>query len=144
MWKLKTFKELSTSELEQIYRLRQSVFIVEQESYFNDIDGNDYDAIHLFNTEDNEIWAYCRIIEYEDQINFGRICVKKDKRGNGNGRLLLNKVLEVINQVSEYKNIHIMAMGYLADFYISYGFKPVSDTYIIDQHPHIDMILYKN
>lgn len=144
MWKLKTFKELSTSELEQIYRLRQSVFIVEQESYFNDIDGNDYDAIHLFNSEDNEIWTYCRIIEYEDKINFGRVCVKKNKRGNGNGRLLLNKVLEIINQISECKNIHIMAMSYLADFYISYGFKAVSDTYIIDQHPHIDMILYKS
>lgn len=70
--------------------------------------------------------------------------LKKDKRGNGNGHLLLNKVLDLISQISECKNIHTMAMSYLAYLFISYEFKPVSDTYIVDQHPHIDMILYKN
>lgn len=143
MWKLKSFEELSPKELEQIFRLRQSIFIVEQKSYFNDIDGNDYDAHHLFNITDGEIWAYCRIIEYKHKIIFGRVSVCKNKRGNGNGRLLLKKVLEIIYKDFESKNIHIMAMSYLTDFYESFGFKSVSDIYIIDQHPHIDMVLYR-
>lgn len=143
MWVLKTFKDLSTEELEQIFRLRQSIFIVEQKSYFNDIDGNDCKALHLFNLKDDEISAYCRIIEYDDKIVFGRVAVHKDSRGNGNGRLLLDKVLEVININCGRKDIHIMAMSYLTDFYKSYGFKPISNIYIIDQHPHIDMILYR-
>lgn len=143
MWHLKSFNELSTTELEQIFRLRQSIFIVEQKSFFNDIDGKDYEALHLFNEEDEEIWAYSRILEYEEHVVFGRVTVKQDKRGNGNGKKLLDKVFEVLNQNYPYKNIHILAMSYLKSFYESYGFKAVSDEYIIDQHPHIDMIYYR-
>jgi len=144
MWFLKTFNELSNTELEQIFRLRQSIFIVEQESYFKDIDGKDYEDIHLFNKEDNEIWAYSRILKYDDYVVFGRVTVRQDKRGNGNGRKLLNKIFEVLDQKFPNKNIHILAMSYLKSFYESYGFKAVSDEYIVDQHPHVDMINYRN
>lgn len=143
MWHLKTFNQLKNSELEQIFRLRQSIFIVEQKSYFDDIDGLDYNALHLFNTDNDVVWAYCRILEYDDKVKFGRITVKKERRGNGSGRKLLDKVIEVIYENYPNKDIHIMAMSYLQDFYESYGFKPVSEVYIIDQHPHLDMILYR-
>src|SRR5699024_4678047 len=144
MWHLKSFNELSTTELEQIFRLRQSIFIVEQKSFFNDIDGKDYEALHLFNEEDEEIWAYSRIHNYDNIVKFGRVTVKKEHRGNGNGRMLITKVLETINEKFPDKDIHIMAMSYLKEFYESFGFQSTSDVYIIDQHPHIDMILYKN
>lgn len=144
MWHYKSFKELSTIELEQIFRLRQSIFIVEQKSYFNDIDGNDYDAFHLYQEENGEIWAYSRIHNYDNIVKFGRVTVKKEHRGNGNGRMLITKVLETINEKFPDKDIHIMAMSYLKEFYESFGFQSTSDVYIIDQHPHIDMILYKN
>ena len=144
MWHLKNFDELSTRELEQIYRLRESIFIVEQKSYFNDIDGKDYDALHLFNkNEKEEIWCYSRILNNNAFVVFGRITVAKHKRGNGNGRKLLNKVFEVIDKKYPSKDIHILAMSYLKSFYESYGFKAVSEEYIVDQHPHIDMIYYR-
>jgi len=143
MWYLKSFNELSTTELEQIFRLRQSIFIVEQESFFQDIDGNDYSSYHLFNKENDEIWAYSRILEYDSYVAFGRVTVKKEKRGDGNGRKLLDKTFEVINKYYPHKNIHILAMSYLKSFYESYGFKAVSDEYIVDQHPHLDMIFYR-
>ena len=81
MWHYKNFKELSTIELEQIFRLRQSIFIVEQKSYFNDIDGNDYDAFHLYQEENGEIWAYTRIHNYDNIVKFSRVTVKKEHRG---------------------------------------------------------------
>src|SRR5699024_4219863 len=143
MWHLKTFDELSSIELEQIFRLRESIFIVEQQSYFNDIDGKDYKALHLFKKDNDEIWAYCRILDFKDYVTFGRITVKKNKRGNGSGRQLLDKVFEVLNEKHPYKDIHILAMSYLKSFYESYGFETVSDEYIVDQHPHIDMIFYR-
>ena len=144
MWHLKSFDQLSTKELEQIFRLRESIFIVEQKSYFNDIDGKDYDALHLFNKDENdEIWSYSRILDYNDYVSFGRITVAKHKRGNGNGRKLIDKVFEVLNERNPTKNIHILAMSYLKPFYESYGFVPVSEEYIVDQHPHIDMVFYR-
>lgn len=144
MWYLKTFDQLSTKELEQIFRLRESIFIVEQKSYFNDIDGRDYDALHLFNKDANdEIWSYSRILEFTDYVVFGRITVAKHKRGNGSGRKLIDKVFEVLNERYPTKDIHILAMSYLQNFYESYGFKPVSEEYVVDQHPHIDMVFYR-
>ncbi|CAD2078916.1 GNAT family N-acetyltransferase [Jeotgalicoccus meleagridis] len=144
MWHLKSFDELSNSELEQIFRLREAIFIVEQKSYFNDIDGKDYNALHLFNKdESNNIWAYSRILNYTDYVSFGRVTVQQTKRGNGNGRKLLDKVFDVINEKYPDKDIRILAMSYLRSFYESYGFKAVSEEYIVDQHPHIDMIYFR-
>ena len=42
------------------------------------------------------------------------------------------------------KDIHIIAMSYLKEFFESFGFQSTSDVYIIDHHPHIDMTLYKS
>lgn len=143
MWHCKSFEKLTIYELEQIFRLRQSIFIVEQKSYFNDIDGNDYEALHLYKEEKGVIWAYSRIHNYDDIVKFGRVTVKKEHRGNGNGRMLITKVLETINEKFPDKDIHIMAMSYLKEFYESFGFQSTSDVYIIDQHPHEDMVLYR-
>ncbi|AKG73429.1 GNAT family N-acetyltransferase [Salinicoccus halodurans] len=141
MWQTKKFNELSLSEIEQIFRLRQSIFIIEQQSYFADIDGKDTEAIHIFNKENNIIWAYCRILIYDEKVILGRVTVHSDKRGNGNGRELLNTALKYLKENYPDKFVQIVAMSYLKDFYKSYGFKSISEVYIMDDHPHEDMIL---
>ncbi|EKN40815.1 acetyltransferase, partial [Clostridium botulinum CFSAN001627] len=40
-WKLKKFKELSVEEMYEILRVRDQVFIVEQECPYQDIDSKD-------------------------------------------------------------------------------------------------------
>lgn len=144
MWFQKKYNNLTIEELEQIFRIRQSIFIIEQRSFFEDIDGHDKDAIHIFNKEENDIWAYVRLLIYDDKIILGRVTVKKEKRKNGNGRLLLNEALSYINKHYPNKNIEIVAMSYLRDFYKSLGFKTISDVYYMDDHPHEDMLLAKN
>lgn len=144
MWFHKRYNELTMDELEQIFRLRQSIFILEQESFFEDIDGNDKDAIHIFKKQENELWAYVRLLIYDDKIILGRVTVKKEYRKNGNGRLLLNEAITYIDKHFHNKNIEIVAMSYLRDFYKSLGFKSVSDIYYMDNHPHEDMLLAKN
>lgn len=141
MWQTKKFNELSLSEIEQIFRLRQSIFIIEQQSYFADIDGKDTEAIHIFNKENNIIWAYCRILIFDEKVILGRVTVHNDKRGNGSGRELLNTALKYLKENYPDKFVQIVAMSYLKDFYKSYGFKSISEVYIMDDHPHEDMIL---
>lgn len=143
MWQISTFNELELTDLEQILRLRQSIFIVEQQSSFEDIDGNDPRAIHIFNKDDNgQIWAYCRIL-IDDVITLGRVTVNPEKRGNGSGRNLLNFALEFLDTEYPSKNIEIVAMSYLRDFYKSFGFKTVSEVYIMDHAEHEDMLLIR-
>lgn len=143
MWNIKIFDELELTDLEQILRLRQSIFIVEQQSSFEDIDGNDQRAIHLFNKVNGQIWAYCRLL-VDDVITLGRVTVNPSKRGHGSGRKLLNYALEYIDTEYPGVDIEIVAMSYLRDFYRSLGFITISDIYIMDNDEHEDMILKKS
>src|SRR5699024_4526597 len=124
-----------------ILRLRQSIFIIEQKSYFEDIDGNDDRATHIFNKQDGIVWAYVRILIYDDYVILGRVTVDESFRGNGSGRKLLDYALNYLEETYPNKDVHIVAMSYLRKFYHSLGFKTVSDVYILDDDPHEDMIL---
>lgn len=45
---IKSFEELTKRELYEILRVRSEVFVVEQECVYQDLDGLDYDSIHIF------------------------------------------------------------------------------------------------
>lgn len=144
MWYIRKYCELELHELEQIFQLRQSIFLIEQESFFKDIDGKDAEAIHLFRKIDDRIVAYSRIINFSDKVTLARVTVNINHRGNGAGRNLVEKGLSVIEDMFPGKDIHIIAMSYLREFYTSFGFETVSDVYIMDNHEHEDMILYRS
>ena len=45
---IKHFNELTTEELMEIYKLRNAVFVVEQNCIYQDIDGLDPYAYHVY------------------------------------------------------------------------------------------------
>ena len=50
---IKTFSELSATELYEILRLREAVFIVEQNCPYPEADGKDPDAVHFWYSGEN-------------------------------------------------------------------------------------------
>lgn len=144
-WIIKTFNELTTDELYKILQLRNEVFIVEQECPYQDIDGKDNESYHIFLKKDNEVIAYSRIlkkgISYE-QASIGRVIVKKDYRGGNIAKDMLLKSISFIENSLHEKEIKIQAQAYLDKFYSSLGFEKISDVYLEDNIPHMDM-LYK-
>ena len=140
MWYVKNYNELELDELEQILGLRQDIFILEQESFFRDIDGKDKDSMHLFKKTDSIIRAYCRM-EVGDKVLISRVVVNPKYRGNGMGRELFKYAVDYAREQYPEKQIQIIAMAYLLEFYESYGFKVISDEYDIAGHNHIDMVL---
>ncbi|NFD28731.1 GNAT family N-acetyltransferase [Clostridium botulinum] len=146
-WKLKKFKELSVEEMYEILRVRDQVFIVEQECPYQDIDSKDKNAYHLFAHDNDAIIAYLRILEKSvsyDEISIGRVLISKDYRGKGLARELMLKAIEFIENNMNEKEIKISAQAYLLDFYRSLGFNEVSEVYLEDNIPHIDMLYKKN
>ena len=145
-WFLKTFNELSIRELYRILKARNEVFIVEQRCYYLDCDGNDEKAYHLFCKEDNEIIAYLRILEEGvtfDAVSIGRVMVDKKYRGKGLAKDIMLRAIDVIHNSLHGTEIKISAQVYLLDFYQSLGFIKISDGYLEDGIPHIDMQLTK-
>lgn len=60
--KIKKFEKLSTNELYGILQLRSEVFVVEQDCAYQDIDGKDLHAYHLFVEDGGNIVAVLRIL----------------------------------------------------------------------------------
>lgn len=146
-WKFSPFGELSAKELYEILRLRQQVFIVEQQCVYQDCDGQDLDAHHLRGyhkvaNEDKPV-AYLRIIFPSAGKNFssiGRVVIHPDFRGKGLARELMSHALKVIEEINPKQDISISAQQYLVKFYQSLNFHLSSDGYMEDGIPHIQMI----
>lgn len=142
-WKIKSFDELTTKELYKILKIRGEVFVVEQTCPYLDPDGKDEKCWHLYAEEDGQMVAYARILakglSYEE-MSIGRVLVKEECRKKGIARKLVQRAMDFITGTLGENEIKIGAQAYLIDFYKSLGFEPVSEVYLEDDIPHIDML----
>ncbi|MFA9558586.1 GNAT family N-acetyltransferase [Evansella sp. AB-rgal1] len=144
-WNIKTFEQLSNQELYNILKERVNIFVVEQECPYPEIDSKDQLAYHLFKEEDGDVLAYARIFkggDYYEEASIGRVIVIKEARATGLGRELLQEAINFLHNELEETSIKIQAQDYLRKFYGSFGFVPISEVYLEDGIPHLDM-LYK-
>ncbi|MCQ6337470.1 MULTISPECIES: GNAT family N-acetyltransferase [Bacillus cereus group] len=145
-WNLKKFDELTNIELYNLLKERTLVFVVEQNCPYPEVDGKDPFSYHLFKDNNGEIIAYLRIVpagvSYQE-ISIGRVFVKKEYRGQGIAEELLKKGLDFIQNELKEKTVKIQAQDYLRKFYSSFGFQTISETYLEDNIPHIDMVLQR-
>lgn len=145
-WKIKKYEDLTVDELYNILKIRNEIFVVEQNCPYQDCDGKDKQAYHLFLVNDNDIIAYTRILKkgvsYEE-VSIGRFLVAEKYRGKGIAKEMLSKSIDFIEEVLGEKEIRISAQVYIMNLYLKYGFKKVTDTYLEDGIPHVEM-LYKS
>ncbi|AGH37683.1 Acetyltransferase [Bibersteinia trehalosi USDA-ARS-USMARC-188] len=139
-WHAKTFAELSSLELFEIYYARTAVFVVEQNCAYQEVDNNDLQAVHFFAKNANNLTAYCRLIPSDDGVHIGRVLVAKENRGSGLARELVQKAMDYCSTHFPNQPIHAQAQSYLQAFYEGFGFKAVSEVYLEDGIPHLDMV----
>ncbi|MFJ7935015.1 GNAT family N-acetyltransferase [Sporosarcina sp. NPDC096371] len=143
-WTYRRFEGLSGREVYEMLKLRVEVFVVEQNCAYPEIDGCDYDSIHVFCTDDDGLIAYARLLpaglKYEEP-SIGRVIVRRDKRGTGVAHSLMKRSIHYILSQWRPDKIHLQAQTHLAEFYTGHGFEVVSEPYDDDGIPHIDMIL---
>lgn len=142
-WYLKTFAELNTQELYAILQRREAVFVVEQTCPYLDADGADDRALHLWaDNEQESVVAYARIFLGESNDGFsriGRVLTAQSVRRHGCGRELMARAIDVCERYTPTLPIRLGAQVYLRAFYESFGFVAISDEYLEDDIPHIDM-----
>lgn len=145
-WKIKTFNELSNDELYEIIKLRSEVFVIEQQCIYEECDGKDKKAYHLFGEEDGEILVYLRILDKGvsfNEVSIGRVVANKKYRSKGLAKEMVSRAIEFIEDNLNEKVIRISAQEYLLKFYSSLGFMKVSQVYLEDGIPHMEMV-YNN
>lgn len=141
--KVKEFNELSTLDLYRILQLRAAVFIVEQECAYQDVDGKDFQALHVMGGQDEELMAYTRIFPpgtFGRECSIGRVAVSKSARGRGYGKKIMEKSIGVAERKFGQQPISISAQTYLLNFYKDLGFKEEGQEYLEDGIPHIRMV----
>lgn len=144
IWLKKSFNELTNKELYQLLRLRQEVFVVEQDCAYLDADDKDYVCKHLLAyPQEGDLGAYARIVPPKvsfEEVAIGRIISSSKYRGTGLGKELMRQSLEYVESLYGKVPIRLSAQYYLLRFYESFGFQKVSSLYLEDGIPHINML----
>lgn len=136
----KTFQELTTAELYELLRIRSDVFVVEQNCPYQDLDYDDQAAIHLWLTDRDRIVALCRVCPagtHMEEVSIGRVITTV--RGKGYGKQIMLAGMEAAREHFGATRIDLEAQEYAKGFYEQVGFRQSSDTFILDDIPHIKM-----
>lgn len=135
---IKSFDELSTEELFEIYRLRTSVFVVEQHCAYQEVDEADKKAVHIWLDEGGKMAAYCRIFPIAPgEARVGRVIAVERRRGLGTK--VVSLALKEAKERLCAQMVSVEAQSYAAPMYAKLGFVPVSEEFLEDGIPHIRM-----
>ena len=139
---VKHFSELSAEELFEIYKLRVSVFVVEQKCPYQEVDNADCEAYHLWLKDEYGIEAYARVLPQGvtfPTVSIGRVIAVKRRCGLG------SKIVEAAIETAKTKfgadKITIEAQVYARSLYEMHGFRQTSEEFLEDGIPHIQMQL---
>jgi ElaA protein len=142
-WKWRSFSELTNQELYNLIELRQTVFVIEQQCIYTDMDYLDQECMHLLGMKDNKLAGYLRVlpkdVAYPNAVSIGRVVTAPFARGQGVGKELLTQALDYLDKTGNLLPILIGAQLYLEKFYQSFGFETVSEPYDEDGILHIKM-----
>jgi ElaA protein len=142
-WQIIPWGELSTEQLYAILALRAEVFVVEQNCPYQDVDGKDLKSLHVCgHAPDGSLIAYARLvtpgISYEEW-SIGRVVTSPRVRRTGAGEKLMLTCMEYFMEHRIF-SVRISAQSYLHDFYAKFGFFRVSEEYLEDDIPHMEML----
>lgn len=135
------FAGLSTLEFHDVLKLRFDVFVLEQQSLYPEIDGNDPEALHLIVEDGAIVIGAARLLGLEGvgPITIGRVAIARDRRGIGLGKTMIEAALTYLAQYAPGRHITLGAQLHLEDFYSAFGFKRISGVYDDGGIPHVDM-----
>ncbi len=140
--RVKRFHELTTDELYRILKLRVSVFVVEQNCPYQELDDRDRDALHVWLEDQDGIQAYLRILDrgaVSEHVAIGRVIAVKRRRGTGSR--IVSEGIRIAKECFGAEKIYVEAQVYAKGMYEKLGFRQISDEFTEDGIPHVKMLL---
>ncbi|MCO6178367.1 GNAT family N-acetyltransferase [Ciceribacter sp. RN22] len=134
--------ELSAAQLYELLKLRVDIFVVEQACAYPELDGNDADCLHLRLIDDGGLIACARLWRPTPTHlpRIGRVAVSPAHRGKRLGEALMREAISACEKAYPGEAIEISAQSHLQKFYAGFGFAPISEEYLEDGIPHVDMV----
>lgn len=131
------FDELSATEVYAVARLRQDVFVVEQECPYPDLDGRDLEPAtrHVLLEDDSALVGLARVLDDGDTLRIGRVLLARPARGRG----LADVVMRAAVAECAGRRVVLDAQAPLAGWYATYGFEVTGPEFLEDGIPHVPM-----
>ena len=147
-WQWSDYEALSKTDVHAMLRLRQQVFVIEQNCIYEDADDLDVHSWHLLGWDTDTsgaktLAAYLRLVPAGKKFvepSIGRVLVAEGYRGQGVGRELMEQGLVSLAKTLGKKSNRISAQLHLASFYGSLGYTVTSEPYDEDGIPHVEML----
>jgi ElaA protein len=118
--------------------LRSSVFVVEQDCAYQDLDGLDLEPAtrHLWVEEAGAPVAYARVLDDGDHARIGRVVTAPGHRGRGLAAALMAAALTDLDG----RDVELNAQAHLRAWYEGFGFVVAGDEFLDDGIPHLPML----
>lgn len=133
-----TVKTYYNSVPTEAAKLRQEVFVDEQ-GFTDEFDEYDEKSAHLVMFDGDEPVATLRFYcEGDGSYHVGRVAVKKNRRGEGLGRILMDEAIKAVRSIGGVQ-LTVGAQADKAGFYSRCGFERYGEDYFEQNYPHVNM-----
>src|SRR3954447_11916991 len=131
------FDDLSARTAYLLWQLRLSVFVVEQDCPYLELDGRDLEpsARHVWVAVGDVPVAYARVLDDGDAMRVGRVVVTRTHRGTGLSDTVMRAALAAIGE----RPSRLDAQAPLAGWYAGYGYTVAGPQFLDDGIPHLPM-----
>jgi ElaA protein len=121
-----------------LWKLRQDVFVVEQQCAYPDLDGRDLapETRHVvLEDETGAVLGCARVLDDGDTWRIGRVALHPTVRGQG----WADRIMEAALQVCPDRDVVLDAQSPLAGWYATHGFEVTGAEFLDDGIPHLPM-----
>jgi ElaA protein len=133
------FDDLDPRTAYDVWRLRQTVFVLEQECLYPDLDGRDLEpgTRHVVMSDRGVVVGYARVLDDGGTWRIGRVVLAPDARGRG----LADPLMRAALAECPARDVVLSAQTPLAAWYSSLGFEVTGPEFLEDGIPHLPMRL---
>ena len=132
------FDELPVRTAYDVWRLRQQVFVVEQDCPYPDLDGRDLEdpTRHLVLLDDEDaVIGTLRVLDDGGWSRIGRVVVAPAARGRGLAAMMMDEAMALCGD----REVRLDAQTGLTTFYEGYGFVVTGPEFDEDGVMHVPM-----
>lgn len=133
--------DIDALTLYRLLWLRITVFVVEQQAAYPELDGRDIEpgAELLWATEGDDVLATLRILREPDNTRIGRVATAVAARGRGIAAELMREAVGILDAEAPGIPILLDAQAHLASWYGRFGFVVSGPPFEEDGIPHVPM-----
>jgi ElaA protein len=132
------FDDLAPRTAYDVWRLRQQVFVVEQDCPYPDLDGRDLEEATrhvVLLDEGDRVVGTLRVLDDGDWARIGRVAVAPAARGRGLAAVLMDEAMALCGD----REVRLDAQTGLTGFYAGYGFEVTGPEFDEDGVMHVPM-----